>query len=212
MKISWFHHQFNDDSLPDHKAGIAEKEVRCAVVSLRDNKLRVAPGNRSRHCSNACFTAVVTRMNASRLHPCGIMNSRVPFTRKNGFTLIEILVALSIIAIAMAALIKAAGNHTASAAYLKEKTLAHYVAMNEITKLQLNSEWPSNGTEKKSIEMANHEWFWTREVTAVIDPFTQKPSSDFKQVSFVIYLDEDRKQNLTRLVGYILRPATPKTN
>ena len=41
----------------------------------------------------------------------------------SGFTLIEILVALTIIAIALGALIKASGNHTLSAGYLKNKTL-----------------------------------------------------------------------------------------
>ena len=175
---------------------VTQTRHRCAVASLRDNELRVP----------------FTRSYASRLNPCGIIKSRVTQTRNCGFTLVEILVALSIIAIAMAALIKASTNHTSSAAYLKEKTLAHYVAMNEINKLQLNSEWPSNGTEKKSIDMANHEWFWIREVKAVIDPFTQKESPDYKQVSFVIYLDEDRKQNLTKLTGYILRPPAPTTN
>ncbi|MDQ1363726.1 MAG: ral secretion pathway protein, partial [Pseudomonadota bacterium] len=54
---------------------------------------------------------------------------------QRGFTLVEILVALTIIAIAMAALIKASGDYTASTSYLKQKTLAHYVAMNELNAL-----------------------------------------------------------------------------
>jgi len=137
----------------------------------------------------------------------GINNSRVTFTRKNGFTLIEILVALAIIAIALAALIKASGNHTYSATYLKEKTLAHYVAMYELEKLRLEKDrdWPDTGKEKKSTEMADHDWYWTREIKQMMDPITGKPSDQFIEVSFVVYGDEDRNKNLSHLVSYLSR-------
>ena len=83
---------------------------------------------------------------------------------KRGFTLVEILVALAIIAIALAALMRASGDHTYSASYLKQKTLAHYVAMNELAKLQIEKKWPRTGEENKSTEMADHEWYWKRNV------------------------------------------------
>ena len=149
---------------------------------------------------------------ASRLHPFGINYMRVAQTRNCGFTLIEILVALAIIAIALAALIKASGNHTYSASYLKQKTLAHYVAMNEFALLQIEKKWPDIGEEKKSTEMADHEWHWTRKVEKMVDPTTGKPSNQFIQVSFTVYLDEDRKQNLTRLTGYISNIAAAGTS
>jgi len=124
----------------------------------------------------------------------------------NGFTLIEILVALSIIAIALGALIKASGDHTHSSSYLKDKTLAHYVAMNELTLLQTTQKWPDLGTEKKHTEMASHEWFWTRETLELPDPVTGEPSQQARQVVFTVFLDEDRKQTLTRLIGFVEKP------
>ena len=125
-----------------------------------------------------------------------------------GFTLIEILVALSIIAIALGALIKASGSHTNSAGYLKQKTLAHYVAMNEIALLHAKHEWPDLGKIHKSTTMAEHEWFWTQEVLKVIDPITQKPSTLTRQLQLTVYLDEDREHSLAKLIAYVSNQKT----
>ena len=124
---------------------------------------------------------------------------------RNGFTLVEILVALAIIAIALAALMRASGDHTYSTTYLKQKTLAHYVAMNELAKIQIEKNLPSIGEGKKSTEMADHEWYWTLNVEKVINPLTGQPTNDFLEVNFTVYLDEDRKNNLTSLTSYIAR-------
>ncbi len=117
----------------------------------------------------------------------------------------EILVALAIIAIALAALVKASGNHSYSAAYLKEKTLGHYVAMNELTLLQVTHTWPEESNVKKSTEMAGHEWHWTRETETIIDFLTGKPSTQFIKVNFTVYADENRQNNVARLTGYVSR-------
>jgi type II secretion system protein I len=130
-------------------------------------------------------------------------DSRVVFTRKNGFTLVEILVALAIIAIALAALIKASSSHTYSASYLKEKTLAHYVAMNELALLQITRTWPEENKVNESTEMAGHEWYWTRETETIVDFITGKPSTQFIKVNFTVYSDEDRTQNAARVSGYV---------
>ena len=124
----------------------------------------------------------------------------------NGFTLIEILVALTIIAIALGALIRASGDHTQSSAYLKQKTLAHYVAMNELALLQTGKQWPDLGTEKKQTEMANHEWFWTRETLKLPDPVTGQPSQQVRQLVFTVFLDDNRQQRLTKLIGFLEKP------
>lgn len=122
--------------------------------------------------------------------------------KRNGFTLIEVMVALTIVAVALASLIKASGGHTNSATYLKSKTLAHYVAMNEITQLQIDNAWPDLGTTRKSSEMADIEWFWTREVKKTGDE-----SGNIRGVKFSIFLDEDRTRNLAQVQAFIANPA-----
>jgi general secretion pathway protein I len=118
--------------------------------------------------------------------------------RCNGFTLLEVLVALTIVSLALGALISTSGTHASSASYLKHKTIAHWVAMNEITRLQVEKEWPGKGDTKGSTQMAGTEWFWTSTVYETED-------KNSRQIEFRIYLDEDREYSLTRLVGYLSR-------
>lgn len=120
--------------------------------------------------------------------------------RHKGFTLLEVLVALTIVSLALGALISTSGSHATSAGYLKQKTIAHWVAMNELTKLQVQKEWPGKGDTKGSTPMAGAEWYWTRTVIETED-------ENARQVEFRIYLDEDRESSLTRLIGTIFRQA-----
>ncbi len=130
------------------------------------------------------------------------MSNYFRYRNHKGFTLIEVMVALAIIAIALASLIKASGSHTRSASYLKSKTLAHYVAMNEITQLQISKAWPDIGEQKKSTEMVGVEWFWTRNVEKV------GTDNDYiRALKFTVYADEERRRNLAQIEGYLANPA-----
>ena len=121
-------------------------------------------------------------------------------TCNRGFTLLEVLVALTIIALSLGALISTTGSQANSAGYLKQKTIAHWIAMNEITQLQIENAFPGKGDTDGSSVMAGKEWYWTRTIKETED-------EDSRQVEFRIYRDEDREYGLTRLVGYLSRPA-----
>ena len=130
------------------------------------------------------------------------MPSKQPL--QHGFTLIEILVAMTIIAIAMAALIKASGDYTYSAAYLKQKTLAHYVAMNELNTLQISSTWPAIAVESKTVKMAGHEWSVKREILETSDPATHA-------ARYTVYVALENKQAVSHVQGYISQPVAAPT-
>jgi general secretion pathway protein I len=78
--------------------------------------------------------------------------------RQNGFTLLEVLVALAVIAIALAAIIHAAGAMTSNTLYLKQKTYAHWIAMNYMADIRRKQAWPLPTTEKKDIEFYGQKW------------------------------------------------------
>jgi len=120
--------------------------------------------------------------------------------KSSGFTLIEVMVALTIIAISLGALLSTSGTQAYSATYLKQKTLAHWVALNELAQLSTENTFPDTGESKGSTSMANHDWYWTRKTTKLAD------SNNRREVVFTIYLDEQRKQNLTSLTGYAYAP------
>lgn len=123
-------------------------------------------------------------------------NKKFTQSLNRGFTLIEVLVALTIIAISLGTIMSASGTQARQTAYLKQKTLAHWVAMNEMTQLQLDAEWPSFGEKKGSSKMVNTEWFWLRTTKKIED-------DDARKVEFKVFSDKNRTQNLTLLIGYV---------
>jgi general secretion pathway protein I len=126
-----------------------------------------------------------------------VIYNNSPLVSHRGFTLIEILVSLAVIAISLGAIISTSGSHAQQATYLKQKTIAHWVAMNEITKLQVENIFPSIGDKKGSTEMANQEWFWIRTTKELA--ITKK----VREVSFQVFADKQHENKLTQLTGNV---------
>jgi general secretion pathway protein I len=82
-----------------------------------------------------------------------------------GFTLLEILVALAVLALTMGAVIKAVGGYTSNQAYLRDRTVATWVARNVLIEQQVKDAWPSVGELKGTTEMGGREWRWLATVT-----------------------------------------------
>ena len=98
------------------------------------------------------------------------MKNRLKTTSK-GFTLVEVLVALAVLAIALPALLFTINGQLSSLDYMREKSLAHWVAMNKMTELRLQNEYqnylPSDKKEG-SVMLAEREWFWTLETKKTV--------------------------------------------
>ncbi len=108
------------------------------------------------------------------------------------------MVALTIIAISLGALLSTSGTQANNALYLKQKSFAHWVALNELTQLQLEKTFPDLGNTKGSTDMAGHTWYWSRSIIATED-------KSARQVEYTVYADEEHELNLTRLIGYATR-------
>jgi general secretion pathway protein I len=91
--------------------------------------------------------------------------------RTTGFTLLEVLVALAVLAIAMSAIINAATQSIASTAYLRDQTFASWVALNQVNERLLDAEpWPDEGSRQGSAELANRAWRWQVRFAKTDDP------------------------------------------
>ena len=82
-----------------------------------------------------------------------------------GFTLIEVLVALAIVAIGMAAVLEALTSSANTALYLQDKTFAEWVALNRIETVRLSGSTPAVGTSNDTLDYAGRSWEWQQKVT-----------------------------------------------
>lgn len=125
--------------------------------------------------------------------------ARTKPSRAAGFTLLEVLVALAVLAIALAALVKGGGENASNAAYLRDKTIAHWVAINRVTELQLQEQWPSTGTTRGSEEMAQREWFWLAKVSDTFD-------DDVRRLEVEVRKEEREEGYVARVIAFLPRP------
>jgi general secretion pathway protein I len=82
-----------------------------------------------------------------------------------GFTLIEVLAALVIVALGMIAAIQAVTQSARNGTYLRDKTLAHWIGMNVLTERRLQSTPPDVAESNGRVEFANQQWQWSMKVT-----------------------------------------------
>lgn len=87
-----------------------------------------------------------------------------------GFTLIEVIVALAVLAFALGAVISGMGRYADNAASLRERTFALWVAHNRLTEIDLQPVWPATGKSDGDAEMAGIEWRWFVTVSETPDP------------------------------------------
>jgi len=86
--------------------------------------------------------------------------------RGSGFTLIEVLVALAIVAIGMAAVLGALTSSASTVLYMKDKTLAQWVALNHIAEERLKvqpGQTPQQGNSDGDLDYAGQKWHWRQE-------------------------------------------------
>ncbi|WP_341919934.1 type II secretion system minor pseudopilin GspI [Hydrocarboniphaga effusa] len=89
--------------------------------------------------------------------------------RAKGFTLVEVLVAVSVLALALSAVISGMSRYASNAGYLRQKTVALWVAHNRLTEFALDQAWPSVGKTDGKAKMAGIEWKWRATVTQTQD-------------------------------------------
>src|SRR4029077_14997800 len=86
--------------------------------------------------------------------------------RARGFTLIGVLVALAIVVIGMAAVLGALTSSANTVSYLRDKTFAQWVALNQIATLRLSGQMTATGNSDGDTEYAGRSWHGRQEVTA----------------------------------------------
>jgi general secretion pathway protein I len=119
--------------------------------------------------------------------------------RSLGFTLVEVMVALMVIAIALPAMLKALYQQIDTTGYLRDKSVAQWVATNKLTEVRL--QLSRNGVlfrgERNGVyEMAQRDWHWW-----IVSEDTTVP--DFYRLEIRVAARENQRETpLYTLVGF----------
>ncbi len=117
-----------------------------------------------------------------------------PTTASDGFTLIEVLVALAVFSIAVLAHLNLQTENTRTASSLQDKAIAQIVAENRIAELLLLEIPPDLGTESGEEAMAGQNWVWEQIVT-------RTPGADLRQIDVSVRI-EDAEQVLASVTAF----------
>jgi type II secretion system protein I len=125
-----------------------------------------------------------------------------PSSRLCGFTLIEVVVALAIVALGMFAVFKAIGDTTSNIGYLRDRSMAAWIADNRITEIRISGEYPSVDRTEGDVEYAGRSWHWT----AVI---SQTPVEGLRRIDMRVRRAGDAEDSsLVSLAGFVGSTAT----
>ena len=111
-----------------------------------------------------------------------------------GFTLLEVLVALAVVALALLALSRTAMLQVADFDALRERTLASWIAANVLTETRLASAMPATGRSDGRVEFAARAWHWTRDVRTT-------PDSQIRRIDIQVF-EGDAKNPSASLSGF----------
>jgi general secretion pathway protein I len=134
-----------------------------------------------------------------------------PYKNKNnkGFTLLEVLVALAVFAVAAIALMRVSESQLQLSARLEDKTFAHWVALNMVSEMQANQDWPDLGEQTGKVSMAGRDW-------KIIVKTLATPMNRVRRIEVTVGVaPQDFTQNMeaiTVLSGFIEQPSVQTTS
>ncbi|QPL43190.1 MULTISPECIES: type II secretion system minor pseudopilin GspI [unclassified Pseudoalteromonas] len=118
-------------------------------------------------------------------------------TKSAGFTLLEVMVALAICAMAGIAAMQATGEHINHLSTIEEQTYASWVAENVIVEQRTKGDkWAGKNGTKGSETLAGYEWYWRQDVIATAD-------KSFVKVTINVFADEKLEYPIYELVTYL---------
>ena len=122
--------------------------------------------------------------------------------KQKAFTLLEVLVALAVLTLGLGTVIKVAGGQASQLAYLKDKTIASWVANNKANEMKLD-EWPSTGTLSGHKLMANQEWDWKVKVSNTSD-------KDLRRLDIDVARANEEGEPVIRFIAFVGKPNVRK--
>ncbi|MFT3905098.1 MAG: type II secretion system minor pseudopilin GspI [Steroidobacteraceae bacterium] len=100
-----------------------------------------------------------------------------------GFTLIEVLVALAIVALGMGALLSTLSSAADSVSYLREKSFAEWVGLNQLSTERMSLQKVADGSSEGDSDFAGSTWHWKQTVALIDFPGVHRVTVQVKRSS-----------------------------
>ncbi|MEM1152555.1 MAG: type II secretion system minor pseudopilin GspI [Pseudomonadota bacterium] len=117
-----------------------------------------------------------------------------------GFTLVEVMVALFVVALALPALVMTISQYIDATGYMRDKSMAQMVAANKFEELRILSSAGQSllrGSESGVATMADRDWYWRLDSQPT-------EAENFYRIEITVALDEeDDSANLFTLVAFM---------
>ncbi|MEH8128322.1 GspI family T2SS minor pseudopilin variant ExeI [Aeromonas veronii] len=118
--------------------------------------------------------------------------------KARGMTLLEVMVALAVFAIAGLAVMKTASEHLSALNYLEQKTLATWVVENQLVQQKLENKWPGDSWVEGDEQMAGSTWYWRYRGVATAD-------NNFRALDMEVRTEAKAENPVTMMRTYISR-------
>ncbi|NKF52500.1 type II secretion system minor pseudopilin GspI [Shewanella sp. WXL01] len=130
-----------------------------------------------------------------------ISNPLLSHQKQQGMTLLEVIVALAVFSIAAVAIVKSLGEQMANMPILEQRTLAQWVASNQMVDARLTKDFPDIGQKTGQEELAGKEWYWRRDVIKTTD-------AKFRMIRITVSDDERFKRVAAQVSSYVHDPSS----
>lgn len=119
--------------------------------------------------------------------------------KSRGFTLLEVLVALAIVAVGLTAALRATGMGTDAVGEYRDHMLALWLAQNIVAERTARRDWPSPDTTSSEEDFANHHFLVRQEVKTT-------PNPRFRRLNVLVSSREEPARTLQSSVVFLTLP------
>lgn len=115
---------------------------------------------------------------------------------KSGFTLLEVMVALAIVAIALGAAVRLSGEIVTSSFDIRQRQFGRWIAQNRLNLHLASNDWPALGTVDGEDTMGGEHFRWQETVSST-------PNIHFRRIEVRVFSDDEPDFALASLIGYV---------